>query len=115
MIKSAKIQVYEDIRGYPALLPRVHQAIVGMNLSGGKIVEVGDAVGNFMTELNSLTNRRDDLRRKARPGRLPLPPIHGAGARLVRSGRAGDRERRNRGRVCASPGEEERVAIPLRG
>jgi hypothetical protein len=55
MIKSAKILVFEDIRGYPALLPRVHQAIIGMNLSGGKIVEVGDAVGNFMTELNSPT------------------------------------------------------------
>jgi hypothetical protein len=55
MIKSANILVFEDIRGYPALLPWVHQAIIGMNLSGGKIVEVGDAIGNFMTELNSPT------------------------------------------------------------
>jgi hypothetical protein len=55
LIKSANILVFEDIRGYPSLLPWVHQAIIGMNLSGGKIVEVGDAVGNFMTELNSPT------------------------------------------------------------
>ena len=55
IIKSANILVFEDIRGYPALLPLVHQAIIGMNFSGGKIIEVGDAVGNFMTELNSPT------------------------------------------------------------
>jgi hypothetical protein len=55
LVKSANILVFEDIRGYPALLPRVHQAIIGMNLSGGKVVEVGDAIGNLMTELNSPT------------------------------------------------------------
>jgi hypothetical protein len=54
-IRSANILVYEDIRGYPALLPRVKQAIDTMDFSGGKIVQVGDAVGNFMIELNSPT------------------------------------------------------------
>ncbi len=50
-IKAANILVYEDIRGYPALLPRVQQAISTMDFSGGQIVEVGDAVGDFMTQL----------------------------------------------------------------
>ncbi len=54
-IKSANILVYEDVRGYPALLPRVQQAISSMDFSGGQIVEVGDAVGDFMTQLNSPT------------------------------------------------------------
>ena len=54
-IKGANILVYEDIRGYPALLPRVQQAIRGMDFSGGQIVMVGDAVGDFMTQLNSPT------------------------------------------------------------
>jgi hypothetical protein len=54
-IKSANILVYEDIRGYPALLPRVQQAIKSMDFSGGQIVMVGDAVGDFMTQLNSPT------------------------------------------------------------
>jgi len=54
-IKAANILVYEDIRGYPALLPRVQQAIKSMDFSGGQIVMVGDAVGDFMTQLNSPT------------------------------------------------------------
>jgi hypothetical protein len=54
-IKSANILVFEDIRGYFDLLPRVQQAMRGMSFSGGQIVEVGDAVGDFMRELNSPT------------------------------------------------------------
>ena len=54
-IKAANILIFEDIRGYPALLPRVSQAIRSMDFSGGQIVEVGDAVGDFMTQLNSPT------------------------------------------------------------
>ena len=54
-IRSANILVYEDVRGYPALLPRVQQAIKSMDFSGGQIVQVGDAVGDFMTQLNSPT------------------------------------------------------------
>jgi hypothetical protein len=54
-IKAANILVYEDIRGYPALLPRVQQAIKSMDFSGGQVVMVGDAVGDFMTQLNSPT------------------------------------------------------------
>jgi hypothetical protein len=54
-IRSANILIFEDVRGYPALLPRVRQAIRSMDFSGGQIVEVGDAVGDFMTQLNSPT------------------------------------------------------------
>ncbi|MEA4908386.1 MAG: hypothetical protein GYA17_20465 [Chloroflexi bacterium] len=54
-IQQANILVFEDIRGYPDLEPRVQRAIQTMDFSGGKIVQVGDAVGNFMVELNSPT------------------------------------------------------------
>ncbi len=54
-IRSANVLIYEDIRGYPELEPRVHRALAGMGFSGGRVVEVGDAVGNFMTQLNSPT------------------------------------------------------------
>ena len=54
-IRSANILVYEDIRGYPELLPFVHETINNMGFSGGKIVEVGDAVGDFKDQLLSST------------------------------------------------------------
>jgi hypothetical protein len=54
-IRAANILVYEDIRGYPALLPYVHETINSMGFSGGKIVEVGDAVGDFKEQLLSST------------------------------------------------------------
>lgn len=54
-IRAANILVYEDIRGYYDLTPWVHSAITGMNFSGGEILEVGDAAGNFMKALNSPT------------------------------------------------------------
>ncbi len=54
-IKAANILVYEDIRGYTALLPYVHEVINRMGFSGGKVVEVGDAVGNFKEQLLSST------------------------------------------------------------
>lgn len=54
-IRAANILIYEDIRGYPALLPFVHETINRMGFSGGKIVEVGDAVGDFKDQLLSST------------------------------------------------------------
>jgi hypothetical protein len=54
-IKKANVLVFEDIRGYPALDQRVHAAVTNMDFSGGRVVEVGDAVGNFMQQLNSPT------------------------------------------------------------
>ncbi len=52
-IKGANILVYEDVRGNPNLTPYVQEVVNRMNFSGGKIVFVGDAVGNFMQQLNS--------------------------------------------------------------
>jgi len=54
-IRSANVLIFEDVRGYPALEPRVHRALPGMKFSGGRVIEVGDAVGNFMSQLNSPT------------------------------------------------------------
>ncbi|MBI9051446.1 MAG: hypothetical protein JEZ00_18620 [Anaerolineaceae bacterium] len=54
-IKSANILIYEDLRGDPELLPYVHETINRMGFSGGKIVEVNDAVGNFKDQLLSST------------------------------------------------------------
>ncbi len=54
-IESANILVYEDIRSYYELTPWVNRALSGMSFKGGKVVEVGDALGNFMTHLNSPT------------------------------------------------------------
>jgi len=54
-IRKANILVFEDVRGYPALVPWVSRAISGMDFSGGRVIEVGDAVGDFMSQLNSPT------------------------------------------------------------
>jgi hypothetical protein len=54
-IRAANILVYEDIRGYTELMPYVHEVINRMGFSGGKIVEVGDAVGDFKDQLLSST------------------------------------------------------------
>jgi hypothetical protein len=52
-IRGANILIFEDVKGYYDLTPWVHQAVSSMDFSGGKIVEVGDAVGEFMKYLNS--------------------------------------------------------------
>ncbi len=52
-IRAANILVFEDIRGYYDLTQWVHSAMNGMDFSGGKVLEVGDAVGDFMKALNS--------------------------------------------------------------
>ncbi len=54
-IKAANVLVFEDVRGYYSLNPLVSQAVKNMNFSGGKVVNVGDAVGDLMGELNSPT------------------------------------------------------------
>jgi hypothetical protein len=54
-IRSANILIYEDLRGDPVLLPYVHETVNRMGFSGGKIVEVNDAVGNFKDQLLSST------------------------------------------------------------
>jgi hypothetical protein len=54
-IRAANILVYEDIRGFTELMPYVHETINRMGFSGGKIVEVSDAVGDFKQQLLSST------------------------------------------------------------
>ena len=54
-IQTAKILLFEDIQGYPALDTRISKALTGLGLTGGNVVKVGDAVGDFMTNLNSAT------------------------------------------------------------
>lgn len=53
MIKSANILVYEDSRGNYDMLPYVQRTMERMNFSGGKVVYVADALGDFMKQLNS--------------------------------------------------------------
>ena len=54
-IKASNILIYEDIVGYPSLLPIVSSTINTMNFSGGKIVNTGDALGTFKEHANSAT------------------------------------------------------------
>lgn len=54
-IKASNILIYEDIVGYPSLLPIVSSTINMMNFSGGKIVNTGDALGTFKEHANSAT------------------------------------------------------------
>ncbi|MCC6146078.1 MAG: hypothetical protein IT308_00770 [Anaerolineaceae bacterium] len=54
-IRRANVLVFEDIRGYYALDTRVHSAVQNMGFSGGRVIEVGDAVGHLMEQLNSST------------------------------------------------------------
>jgi hypothetical protein len=50
-IRSANILVYEDMAGNYDRKPLIHQAISEMNFSGGKVIEVSDALGKFKEEL----------------------------------------------------------------
>jgi hypothetical protein len=54
-IRGANVLVYEDMYGNPKRKPYVHQAVSEMNFSGGKVIEVGDALGNFKEQLLSST------------------------------------------------------------
>lgn len=55
MVQKANVLVFEDVRGYPDMEARVHAAVQNMGFSGGRVVEIGDAVGLFMEQLNSPT------------------------------------------------------------
>lgn len=54
-IRASNILIYEDIRGYPSLDPIVSNAVSSMDFSGGRIVNVGDALGDFKSQANSAT------------------------------------------------------------
>ena len=54
-IKASNILIYEDIVGYPKLVPIVTSTINSMSFSGGKIINVGDALGRFKEQANSAT------------------------------------------------------------
>lgn len=54
-IKASNILIYEDIVGYPSLVPMVSSTINSMSFSGGKIVNAGDGLGTFKQHANSAT------------------------------------------------------------
>lgn len=56
LIKASNILIYEDIVGYPSLMPMVNSTINSMNFSGGKVVNAGDGLGTFKEYANSATD-----------------------------------------------------------
>lgn len=56
-IKKSNVLVFEDIWGYYPLAgdKRVNSAVNMMNFSGGRVINVGDALGDFKAHLNSST------------------------------------------------------------
>lgn len=54
-IKASNILIYEDIVGDPSYVPIVNNTVSGMNFSGGKVINVGDALGDFRGYANSAT------------------------------------------------------------
>ncbi|MEK6754062.1 MAG: hypothetical protein AABZ00_17520 [Chloroflexota bacterium] len=54
-IKSSNILIYEDIMGYPSLLPLVDNTINSMSFSGGKVINAADGLGTFKQHANSAT------------------------------------------------------------
>lgn len=54
-INASNILVYEDMVGNPAYVPVVTNALNSMSFSGGKVVNVGDALGDFRNAANSAT------------------------------------------------------------
>lgn len=55
LIKSSNILIYEDILGYPTLMPMIENTIDSMGFSGGKIINAGDGLGTFKQNANSAT------------------------------------------------------------
>lgn len=55
LIKASNILIYEDVVGDPTLVPIVGNTVNAMNFSGGKIVNIGDAMGKFREHANSAT------------------------------------------------------------
>jgi hypothetical protein len=54
-IRGANILIFEDMMANYDVRPYVHAVIDEMNFSGGKVLEVGDALGNFKNALLSST------------------------------------------------------------
>jgi hypothetical protein len=56
-IKKANVLIYEDIWGYPGLSGdrRVSQAVSALNFSCGRVINTGDALGDFKSQLNTST------------------------------------------------------------
>jgi hypothetical protein len=54
-IQASNILIYEDIVGNPTLVPIVGNTVNAMGFSGGKVVNVGDALGDFLSQANSAT------------------------------------------------------------
>ncbi len=54
-IKASNILIYEDIVGDPRHVPIVANTVTAMNFSGGKVINVGDALGDFRGHANSAT------------------------------------------------------------
>jgi hypothetical protein len=55
LIKASNILIYEDIVGDPAYVPIVGNTVSGMNFSGGRVINTGDALGDFRSQANSAT------------------------------------------------------------
>ncbi len=55
LIKGSNILIYEDIVGYPSLMPIVDNTVSSMNFSGGRVVNAGDGLGTFKEYANSAT------------------------------------------------------------
>lgn len=55
LIKSSNILIYEDMLGYPTLMPMVENTIDSMGFSGGKVINAGDGLGTFKQHANSAT------------------------------------------------------------
>lgn len=54
-IKGSNILIYEDVAGDPLLASIVGNTVDAMNFSGGRVVNVGDAMGRFREYANSAT------------------------------------------------------------
>jgi hypothetical protein len=55
-IKGANVLVFEDMWGYAPRSPLVKEAVSEMNFSGGRVVELGDALGKFKEQLLNVTH-----------------------------------------------------------
>lgn len=54
-IRASNILIFEDIRAYPRLNPIVGDTVASMGFSGGRVINVGDALGDFKSQANSST------------------------------------------------------------
>ena len=56
LIQSSNILILEDVVANTDLVPRIDNAVAGMNFSGGTIINTYDASGNFLKYLDSGTD-----------------------------------------------------------